>query len=102
MYYTQKMEKKKQNKSEFKVECTIITFGHVKKCYPFVGSKKECWIYIYSIGVDMFTTIRRKSNLQHFYHLSRLDGMGLIYMTIERCENYRQRIKLNYKIVTNN
>lgn len=96
------MEKKKQNKSEFKVECTIITFGHVKKCYPFIGSKKECWIYIYSIAADMYTTFRRKSNLQHFYHISRFDGMGLIYFSMERCENYRIRIKLNYKMVTNN
>lgn len=96
------MKKKKQNKSEFKVECTIITFGHVKKCYPFGGSKKECWMYIDSIAANMNTTFTRKSNLQYFYHLSRFYDMGLIYLSIERCENYRLRIKLNYKIVINN
>lgn len=67
------MKQQKQNQEEYKVECTISTLWHEKKCYPFAGTKKECWLYIYSIGADTYTTIRRPRNLQHYFYVNRCD-----------------------------
>lgn len=95
------MKQQKQKKEEYKVECTITIKGHEKKCYPFKGTKKECWLYMYSIGVDMYTTYRRPGTLQYFFSLSRFDDCGLLFMTMERSMNYVLRLKLFYKIVIN-
>ena len=90
------------NKESFKVQCTITINGHEKICYPFEGTFMQCRLYIYSVACDMFTTLRRAGNLQHFYGLSRDDETGMIYFSIKRLKNYRERIRLNYRIIQNN
>ena len=92
----------KENQGEYKVECAISIIGHEKKCYPFVGTKKECWEYIYLIGVELLTTNRRQRNLQHFCSMHRFDNSESIFVALERDKNYMLRLKLFYKIVINN
>lgn len=90
------------NKENFKVQCTTTIIGHEKICYPFEGTLMQCRLYIYSVSCDMFTTLRRAGNLQHLYILLRDDKTGSIFFSLKRLKNYRQRIKLEYRIVQNN
>lgn len=96
------MKQQKKNQGEYKVECTISIIGHEKKCYPFFGSKKECWFFIYYIGVILCTTNRRPRNFQSFCSLHKFDNSESIFASFERDENYMLRLKLFYKIVINN
>lgn len=90
------------NKENFKVQCTITINGHEKICYPFEGTFMQCRLYIYSEACNMFITQRRARNLQQFFGLSIDDETGMIYFSIKRLKNYREKIKLNYRIIQNN
>lgn len=92
---------KKQQEGEYKVKCIITTRNHEKICYPFNGTLLECRAFIYAVALDMFTSHRKSSNLQHFYGFSRFDDVGLVYFRIKRSQDYKDRIKLDYGIILN-
>lgn len=93
---------KKQKQSKCKVKCTITISSHIKICYPFKGTFEECRMFIYSTAYDKFINLRRSSNLQHFFGLSRFDDTGLLFFTITRAKDFKERIKLLYEIKQNN
>ena len=90
------------NKEKFKVQCTIKINGLEKNRYPFEGTFMQCRLFIYSVAWYMFTNLRRAGNLQHFYGFTRDDETGMLFYSIRRCENYKEKIRLDYRIIKNN
>lgn len=93
------MKKKKQNKSEFKVQCTITTSNHKKILYRCEGNFNDCRLFIYTTALSAMTAKRRICNLENFFGFSIFDVNGLIFFSIKRTEQRILRIKVDYEII---